>query len=48
MRDMNLRHQIAGVETAGKVSMESQCEKVSQSSCICVQSYSFNISLLDK
>ena len=24
MRDMNLRHHIAGVENAGKVSMESQ------------------------
>jgi len=47
MRDMKMRDQIAGVENAGKVSMESQCEKVSQSSCICVQSYSFCISLLD-
>ena len=27
MRDMNLRHQIAGVENAGKVSMESQSVK---------------------
>jgi len=27
MRDMNLRHQIAGVETAGKVSMECQSVK---------------------
>ena len=27
MRDMNLRDQIAGVETAGKVSMESQSVK---------------------
>ena len=49
MRDMKMRDQIAGVETAGKVSMESQSvKKVSQSSCICVQSYSFSISLLDK
>ena len=28
--------------------MESQCEKVAQSSCICVHSYSFSISLFDK
>jgi len=27
MRDMNLRHQIAGVENAEKVSMESQSVK---------------------
>ena len=31
MRDINLRHQIAGVETAGKVSMESQSVKKSVS-----------------
>ena len=49
MRDMKMQDQIAGVENAGKVSMESQSvKKVSQSSCICVQSYSFSISLLDK
>jgi len=57
MRDMNLRHQFArvemrdqfaGVENAGKVSMESQSVKVSQSSFICVQSYSFSTSLFDK
>ena len=63
MRDMNLRHQIAGVENArhenaapickgGKCGKSSygkpKCEKVSQSSCICVQTYSFSISLLDK
>ena len=46
MRDMKMRDQIAGVETARKV--KPQCEKVSQSSCICVQSYFFSISLLDK
>ena len=27
MRDMNLRHQFAGVENAGKVSMESRSVK---------------------
>ena len=57
MRDMNFRHQFArvemrdqfaGVENAGKVSMESQSVKVSQSSFICVQSYSFSTSLFDK
>jgi len=48
MRDMKMRDQIAGVENAGKVSMENQSVKMSQSSCICVQSYSFSISLLDK
>ena len=49
MRDMKMRDQFARVENAGKVSMESQSvKKVSQSSCICVQSYSFSISLLDK
>ena len=63
MRDMNLRHQIAGVENArhknagpncrgGKCWKsyygKPKCEKVSQSSCICVHSYSFSISLLDK
>ena len=49
MQDMKMRDQFAGVENAGKVSMEKpKCEKVSQSSCICVQSYSFRISLFDK
>jgi len=49
MRDTKIRHHIAGVENAEKVSMESQSvKKVSQSSCICVQSYSFSISLLDR
>jgi len=60
MRDMNLRHQFArveivdmkmrdqfaGVENAGKVSMESQ--SVKKCNCICVQSYSFSVSLFDK
>ena len=43
-----MRDQFAGVENAGKVSMESQSVKVSQSSCICMQSYSFSTSLFDK
>ena len=50
MRDMKMRDQIAGVENAGKVSMENQSVK----KCliviviICVQIYSFSVSLLDK
>ena len=45
MRDMKMRDQIAGVENAGKVSMESQSVKKCLKS---VLSYSFSISLLDK
>ena len=48
LRDMKMWDQFAGVENAGKVSMESQSVKVSQSSCIRVQSYSFSTSLFDK
>jgi len=48
LRDMKMWNQFAGVENAGKVSMESQSVKKSQSSCICVQSYCFSISLFDK
>ena len=51
MRDMKMRDQFARVENAGKVSMESQsvkkCLKVVVF-VVCVQSYSFSISLLDK
>ena len=43
-----MRDQFAGVENAEKVSMESQSVKVSQSSCICMQSCSFSTSLFDK
>jgi len=49
MRDMKMRDQIAGVENAGKVSMESQSvKKCLKVVVFCVQSYSFSISLLDK
>ena len=49
LRDMKMRDQFARVENAGKISMESQSvKKMSQSSCICVQSYSFSIRLFDK
>jgi len=57
MRDMNLRHQFArvemrdqfaGVENAGKVSMESQSVKVSQSSCTEGITLHTNTSLFDK
>ena len=47
-QDLKMRDQFAGVENAGKVSMDSQSVKVSQSSCICMQSYSFSTSLFDK
>ena len=50
--------EIAGHENAGPICRcgkcgksyygKPKCEKVSQSSCICVQSYSFSISLFDK
>ena len=43
-----MRDQFAGVENAEEVSMESQSVKVSQNSCICVQSYPFSIRLFDK
>ena len=48
LRDMKMRDQFAGVENAKEVSMESQSVKVSQNSCICVQSYPFSIRLFDK
>jgi len=48
MQEWKMWDQFAGVENAGKVSMESQSVKVSQSSCMSVQSYSFSISLFDK
>ena len=49
MRDMKMRDQFAGVENAGKVSMESQSvKKCLKVVAICVQSYSFSISLLDR
>jgi len=45
MRDMKMRHQIAGVETAGKVSMESQsvkkCLKVVVFVCRVIPQYKF-------
>ena len=48
MRDMKMRDQIAGVENAGKVSMESQSVKKCLKVVVFVCSYSFSISLLDK
>ena len=50
MRDMKMRDQIAGVENAGKVSMESQSVKkcLQVAVFVCRVNYSFSISLLDK
>jgi len=58
MQDQLAEVENAGHENAGPICRNGKCgksyngkpkcEKVSQSSCICVQSYSFSISLFDK
>jgi len=59
LRHQFARVEITGHENAGQICRggkcgkanvygKPKCEKVSQSSCICVQSYSFSISLFDK
>ena len=59
MQDQLVGVENAGHENAGQICRggkcgkanvygKPKCEKVSQSTCICVQSYSFSIGLFDK
>ena len=48
LRDMKMRDQFAGEEMQEKLVWKAKVWKVSQNSCIYVQSYSFSISFFDK